>query len=482
MSSKTAVCPVILCGGSGTRLWPQSRIGYPKQFLSLIGESSLFLQAVNRLNQLNSNDYILENTCVVTNEEHRFLVLDQLQASPRIKVDILLESTSRNTAPALTLAALHAQSKSIDPILVVTPADQVVMDNQAFLSAIKKSIDVALEGHLAILGIVPKHPETGFGYIKVSKHGDDEGIHAVEGFTEKPSFEKACAYLEAGNYFWNAGIFVVRSSLWLEMIQYFREDIYQATCEAIEEQTLDYQFIRPDPKRFAKIPSDSIDYAVIEKCIDSRFTLKMVELDAGWSDLGSWEALSAVSKKDENNNVLLGDVVISNAKNNFVQSSSRLVTLVGVNDLVVVETPDAILVTDTNQSQHVKALVEALSKQGREEVALHRKVYRPWGWYDTIDLGDSFKVKRICVNPGASLSLQRHLKRSEHWVVVKGQAEIRNGDEIKILNENESTFISLGQKHRLSNPTNEPLEIIEVQTGSYIGEDDIERFEDFYGR
>ena len=493
----TQVLPVILCGGSGTRLWPLSRSGFPKQFLVLSGDDShesLFQQAIQRIHTIANPQYKLGNTLVVTNEDHRFLALEQIRelknATQKIDISLLLEPTGRNTAPALTLAALFAQEQASgvnnDPILVVTPADQTIKNNAAFTTALQQAINIASDGAIAILGITPTAPETGYGYIKTNGSEENGKALTVERFVEKPNVATAKKYLVEGGYFWNSGMFVLRVSTWLAALQEFRSDILEATKKSWEARSpdpaVDAVFFRPGKDAFNSVPSASIDYAVIEKCPGSKFPIKMVELDAGWNDLGAWEAVWQVGKQDENNNVTTGDVLTSNTKNSLIHSSGRLVSAVGVENLIIVETADAILVADRSNSQDVKNIVAMLARQQREEKNLHQKVSRPWGWYDSVDEGERFKVKRIQVNPGASLSLQMHQHRAEHWIVVKGAAEIINGDQIITLQENESAYIPQGQTHRLANPGKEPLEIIEVQSGSYLGEDDIVRFEDAYGR
>ena len=477
-----SVTPVILCGGSGTRLWPLSRTGFPKQFLVLSGNTSLFQQAVKRVNGLGASDIALNETLVVTNEEHRFLVLDQLRELPEVNASLLLEPAGRNTAPALTLAALQATQNGDDPILVVTPADQTVQEAKAFTLALQNSVRAAASGAIVILGISPNRPETGFGYIKREGVAGAYQEFNVSNFAEKPDLETAKAYLDSNDYSWNGGMFVVRASRWLEALKHFSPDILAATEAAFSASTQDNTFVRPDKNKFLAIPSESVDYAVIEKCPGSDFPIKMVSLDAGWNDLGAWDAVWQVGNQDAHGNVTVGDTLLEKTKDSLVYANHRLVGTVGVSDLIIIETADAVLVADRSQSQHVKAIVSQLEANAREERALHRKVARPWGWYDTIDTGERFKVKRIQVNPGASLSLQRHAKRAEHWVVVKGVAEVTCGDKVITLLENESTYIPLGETHRLSNPGAEPLEIIEVQSGAYLGEDDIERLEDSYGR
>jgi mannose-1-phosphate guanylyltransferase/mannose-6-phosphate isomerase len=476
------ITPVILCGGSGTRLWPLSRTAFPKQFLVLSGKTTLFQQAVERLQTLKSSSVTLNDTLIVTNEDHRFLVLDQLREMKDVKAQLLLEPIGRNTAPALTLAALQAVENNEDPILVITPADQIVQDKAAFTRSLHNAIEVAGKGSIVVLGIKPTKPDTGFGYIKKDTSEDEHRGFKVLNFTEKPDLTTAEKYLESGEYFWNGGIFVLRASVWLKAIQHFSPEIYEATLKSFNQKTEDDLFIRPDENLFKLIPANSIDYAVIEKCPSSNFEIKMVELDAGWNDLGSWDAVWQVGDKDKNQNVTYGDTLLENTKNSLVYADHKLVSIVGLDNIVVIETSDAILVMDRNQSQEVKMVVNKLNIEKREEKNLHRKVSRPWGWYDSLDEGENFKVKRIQVNPGASLSLQKHTKRAEHWVVVKGIAEVMCNNKKITLKENESTYIPLGHAHRLSNPGKDILEIIEVQSGEYLGEDDIIRYDDIYGR
>ncbi len=509
---KNLVIPIILCGGSGTRLWPLSRADLPKQFLSLSendAHHSLFQQAITRANAIGekylnhdrNHEVVLGPTIVVTNEEHRFLVLDQLSVSNDIDTILLLEPAGRNTAPALTLAALQAttlesvKSKldldQIDPILVVTPADQAIQNQAAFKHAIQNCIKVVVADKtnrtIAMLGIMPTLPETGYGYIK---RNHEQGIYdeyAVDQFVEKPNVELAKKYLQDGSYSWNSGIFVTRASTWLAAIHEFRPDILIGAQDAWQSRLIDRienaEFVRPSADIFKTIPADSIDYAVIEKCPHSmNYHVKMVELDAGWNDLGAWDAVWQEGHKNHQGNVMIGDVIVEESKNSLLYSSTRLLGVVGVEDLIVIETADAVLVANRKNTQAVKQLVSQLEKSGRHEKNLHRKVLRPWGWYDSVDEGERFKVKRILVKPGAKLSLQSHRFRAEHWIVVHGRAKITNGNQTSILEENQSTYIPPGQIHRLANPGTIPLEIIEVQSGSYLGEDDIVRLDDQYGR
>ena len=496
------VIPVILCGGSGTRLWPLSRSGFPKQFLVLSGDGSsrsLFQQAVSRINSVANSKITLGNTLVVTNEDYRFLVLDQLRELKSVHATLLLEPVGRNTAPALSMAAFCALQLSTntsgntsnndqDPILIITPADQTIQNQAAFTKALQDCIASveATDKAICILGITPGAPETGYGYIARSASKDQNNAYIVERFVEKPDLKKAQEYLASGNYLWNSGMFVLRASTWLAALKEFRPDIFDTSHNAWQSKSEDSadgaHFVRPGKAEFKSISSESIDYAVIEKCPGSAYPIKMVELDAGWNDLGAWDAVWQVGKKDSDGNVISGDALLTNSKNSLVHATSRLVSAVGIENLIIVETADAVLVADRKNSQDVKNIVTQLEAQGREEKNLHRKVARPWGWYDSVDEGERFKVKRIQVKPGASLSLQMHHHRAEHWIVVKGVAEITNGDQVITLKENQSTYIPQGQTHRLANRGSEPLEIIEVQSGSYLGEDDIVRFEDTYGR
>ncbi|MCU7373148.1 mannose-1-phosphate guanylyltransferase/mannose-6-phosphate isomerase [Paucibacter sp. O1-1] len=477
--SMIQVQPVIMAGGSGTRLWPLSRAGYPKQFLVLEGNTSLFQQAATRLAALAAPDLALAGPLIVGNEEHRFLVLDQLRETKAEPSAVLLEPMGRNTAPAMTLAALQAMEAGADPVLVVTPADQTVTQPEAFAAALQQAVRQAADGAIVILGITPDRPETGYGYIRAEAAG--AGLTVAQ-FVEKPDLATAEGYLREGGYYWNSGMFVLRASTWLKALQRFRPDILEATRAAFAARKVDDKFVRPGKAEFAAVPSESVDYAVMERCPGSDIPLAMVELDAGWNDLGAWEAVWQVTAKDADGNASRGDAIVKDSRNTLVHATSRLVSVVGLDDIVVVETADAVLVADRSKSQDVKKIVQQLDASQRGEQTLHRKVHRPWGWYDSIDMGERFQVKRIMVKPGATLSLQMHHHRAEHWIVVSGTAEVTNGDKVILLTENQSTYIPLGQTHRLANPGKLPLEIIEVQSGSYLGEDDIVRFEDTYGR
>jgi mannose-1-phosphate guanylyltransferase/mannose-6-phosphate isomerase len=480
MSNTISVLPVIMAGGSGTRLWPLSRAGYPKQFLVLSGDSSLFQQAAQRLSDLAAPDLSIKAPVVIGNAEHRFLALEQLR---ELKIDpaaIVLEPVGRNTAPAVTLAALQALENGDDPVMVVTPADQTVTDPAAFTAALQQAARVAAGGAVVILGITPDRPETGYGYIRSQQQGEEAA--KVAQFVEKPDLLTAQRYLAEGDYSWNSGMFVLRASVWLKALQSFRPDIAQATRAAWAVRATDARFVRPGKAEFEAVPSESVDYAVMERCPGSDFDIRMVPLAAGWNDLGAWDAVWQVTDKDAQGNSAVGDVLLQDSSNTLVHATSRLVSTLGVDNLVVVETPDAVLVADRSSSQDVKKIVNRLNAAARSEQNLHRKVHRPWGWYDSIDMGPRFQVKRIMVHPGASLSLQMHHHRAEHWIVVSGTAEVTCGERKIMLTENQSTYIPLGEVHRLANPGKMDLEIIEVQSGSYLGEDDIVRFEDTYGR
>lgn len=470
------VQPVILCGGAGTRLWPLSRAEYPKQFLSLFGKESLFQLAIQRTRALATDTLNIIAPLVVGNEDHRFLLLDQLQEIGCDAASILLEPVARNTAPALTLAALEARVHGRDPVLVVSPADHLVVDVPEFVKTLREAVLEAAHGSITLMGIRPDRPETGFGYIRA---GQSKGPKTIESFVEKPDRATAEQYLEDGGYYWNSGIFVLKASVWLRALAQLRPDILEAVTSAWQQRARDGTFVRPDASRFGVTQAESIDIAVMERASE-HYAMKLLPLSAGWSDLGSWDAAWQSAKKDEAGNAYIGDAMMMDSSNVLVHATSRLVSVVGLQNVVVIETPDAVLVADRNRSQEVRKIVADLNAHARGEHAQHRKVYRPWGWYDRVDEGARFKVKRIMVKPGACLSLQKHARRAEHWVVVRGTAMVTCGDQVSILKENQSTFIPRGEKHRLANPTTEPLEIIEVQSGDYLGEDDIVRFDNPY--
>lgn len=463
--------PIIMSGGSGTRLWPLSRQNKPKQFLSLFGEYSLFQDTITRLSGLDSVD----SPIVVCNEDHRFMVAEQLQEIGVKTADILLEPCARNTAPAVALAALQAQAKGDDPTLLVLAADHVISDTASFHNAITLAAEQAELGHLVTFGIVPTMAHTGYGYIRAQEKG---AVSPVEAFVEKPDSEKAASYLASGRYYWNSGMFMFKASTIISELERYAPEIVTCCREALASSVEDLDFIRVDKAAFLASPADSLDYALMEKTDKA----VVIPLDAGWSDVGSWSSLWENHTQDDDQNVLIGDVVTDEVSNAYIHSEHRLVTVLGLDNIVVVETPDVIMVADKSKAENIKQVVEMLKTQQRKEATTHRKCYRPWGYYDGIDEGARFQVKRICVNPGESLSLQMHHHRAEHWVVVVGTAEVTCDDKVTLLAENESTFIPLGSVHRLHNPGRLPLEIIEVQSGHYLGEDDIVRFDDRYNR
>lgn len=477
--------PIILCGGSGTRLWPLSRESHPKQFLALSGGRTMLQQTATRLQALPTSVPQAPTPVLVCNEEHRFLAAGQLAEVGIHHAAILLEPAARNTAPALTLAALHATANGADPVMLAMPADHVLADVPVFHAAVQVAYEAACHGQVVTFGVVPQYPETGYGYIQYQPSLEQEAF-AVQGFTEKPSPAVAQQYLESGGYLWNSGIFMLRASTWLQAIRHTRSDILQACQAAMQTARHDLDFIRPDAAAFNNCPSDSIDYAVMEKLPahpEWGIATRVIPLQAGWSDVGAWDAFWSVSDRDPQGNAVVGESVLHHGcSDSLLMSSSRLVAGVGLHDLIVVETPDAVLVADKRCTQDVKQVVARLVHSGHPLAQQHRKVHRPWGWYDRIDSGERFQVKRIVVNPGASLSLQMHQHRAEHWVVVKGVAEVTHGEHCFRLQENESTYIPPGHVHRLHNPGVAPLEIIEVQSGCYLGEDDIVRLDDAYGR
>ncbi|GHA07504.1 mannose-1-phosphate guanylyltransferase/mannose-6-phosphate isomerase [Arenicella chitinivorans] len=467
--------PVILSGGVGSRLWPLSRGMYPKQLLPITDpDLSPLQQTVLRTRA--AGDF--SAPIVVCNEEHRFIVGEQLAQVGASDASVMLEPEGRNTAAAIAVAALHAASIDPESVLLVMPADHVILNEDRFLKAVDLAMSSAASGKLTTFGVVPTSPETGYGYIKRGVKLYDE-VHQIESFKEKPDRGTAEQYLASGGYYWNGGIFALRADCYLDELQRYAPEVFEACSAAYSKMQHDLDFIRIGTEEFMMSPSISIDYAVMENTDNAA----VVALDAGWSDVGSWSALWEVSNKDENGNACTGDVIVHNTRNTHIYSESKLVSAVGVEDLVIVETDDAILVTTKAECQEVKQIVKVLEHENRSHVKHHRKVYRPWGWYDSVDAGDRFQVKRIQVKPLAKLSVQMHNHRAEHWVVVRGVAEVLNGDKTMLLKENESTYIPVGVVHALRNPSEvDVLEIIEVQSGSYLGEDDIVRFEDQYGR
>jgi mannose-1-phosphate guanylyltransferase len=462
-----SICPVIMAGGSGTRLWPLSRAAHPKQFLKLHGEDTMLQATVKRLSGLD-----IQSSIIICNEEHRFFVAEQLREIDKLG-SIILEPVGRNTAPAIALAALTAKD---DPLLLVLAADHVIQDEAAFSAAVTLAIPLAEAGNLVTFGITPNEPNTGYGYIK---RGNAVGSgFEVDKFAEKPSSDVARDYLSSGDYYWNSGMFLFRASNYLEELKKFRPDILEQCEASVMEVKADLDFLRINKETFESCPAESVDYAVMEKT--SRAVV--VPMDAGWSDIGSWSSLWDISEKDGEGNSAHGDVILHNTRNSYVRSDNKLVAVIGVDDLVVVSTKDALMVAHKDSVQDVKMITESLKIQARSEWQLSREVYRPWGKYDSIDSGERYQAKRITVKPGAKLSVQMHHHRAEHWVVVSGTALVTNGDKTFLLSENESTYIPVGVVHALENPGKVELELIEVQSGSYLGEDDIVRFDDRYGR
>ena len=464
--------PVILCGGSGTRLWPLSRKMHPKQFIALHGRLSLLQETVARQAGLEAAPPIF-----VCNEDHRFMTAEQVREMGAAHGGIILEPSARNTAPAIALAALHARKTGQDPLLLVLPADHVITDTRAYARSITQAQEPALQGALLTFGIVPTAPETGYGYIRMGSPLSRD-VYNVAAFVEKPDAGTAREYWHGREHLWNSGMFLFRAGRYLEELGRFRPDILQACTAAMQDAVADMDFVRADCEAFTHCPEDSIDYAVMEKT-DQALVAK---LDAGWSDIGSWNALWEISTRDDQGNVLRGDAVAQNARDCLVLAEDRLVTVLGLDNAVVIETRDAVLVTAMETAQDIKALVQRLKQDKRSETDWHRVVYRPWGKYDGMDQGERFQVKRITVKPGAKLSVQKHHHRAEHWIVVSGTANVRIGDNVVLLTENQSTYIPVGEVHSLENPGKIPLELIEVQSGAYLGEDDIMRFEDQYGR
>lgn len=474
--------PVILCGGSGTRLWPLSREQYPKQLLTLSGNETMLQATAHRVDaSLAAAGRKVLPPIVVSNEDYRFITAGQLHEAGHAQAVIVLEPKGRNTAPALTLAALVAIETGDDPVLVLMPADHIIDKVEAFRAAVVDGMIYAEEGKVVTFGIRPDRAETGYGYIRAGTPlAGNGGGRQIFAFVEKPDAATAQRYLVSGDYLWNSGIFMMRASVWLAQLGAMRPDMLEACRAAFAERIQDRDFLRVGAAAFAACPADSIDYAVMEKLPAGLGVV--IPLEAGWSDVGAWDALWQIGTKDGDGNMLRGDVMAVDTHDTLAISQSRMVACVGLADMIVVETPDAVLVAHKSRMQQVKEVVARLKREGRSEADAHRKVYRPWGYYDSIDAGSRFQVKRIMVNPGAALSLQMHHHRAEHWIVVHGTARVTRGEETFLVSENESTYIPLGTKHRLENPGKVPLDVIEVQSGAYLGEDDIVRFEDTFGR
>ncbi len=486
-SENTLLIPAVLCGGAGTRLWPLSRDAYPKQLLALAGPETMLQSTIRRMHGFTREAVDPAGApMVICNQEHRFLVASQIKDMGVEGASIILEPMGRNTAPALTVAALEAARNGEDPLLLVMPADHVLEDLDAFHRAVSTGIRPALEGGIVTFGIVPDRPETGYGYIQAEAGGaTSEGVLCISRFVEKPDRVAAEGYVASGEYCWNSGMFLLKALTWLDAVERLQPAMAAACREALEGAGRDPDFIRLGRDAFSACPSDSIDYAVMEnlgRLSEPAVPGLMVALDAGWSDLGAWDSVWKTDRKDDRGNASSGDVILEGTINSLAVSTSRLISCVGMDGVAVVETPDAVLVARMDRAQEVKQVVEALKAAGRPEGSIHRKVHRPWGWYDSLEMGEGFQVKRIAVNPGAVLSLQKHRYRAEHWVVVRGTARVTRDDEFILVNENQSVFIPLGAVHRVENPGETPLEIIEVQLGTYLGEDDIIRLEDKYGR
>ena len=458
---------VVIAGGSGTRLWPISRKSHSKQFLSLMGDKTMLQSTMNRLDGVN-----IASSVTICNEEHRFFVAEQLREINKLD-SIILEPVGKNTAPAIALAALTSDN---NPLLLVLPADHVIKNEVGFVEAVEKAIPIAESGKLVTFGIVPHKPHTGYGYIKMG--AKDKSGFLVEEFVEKPSSEDANKYTKSKEYLWNSGMFLFKADRYIEELKSFRPDIYRACKASIQNIDQDLDFLRINKEKFIECPSESIDYAVMEHTSDAI----VVPMDADWSDIGSWSSLWDISDKDDNGNTIIGDILLHNSKDCYIRSDNKLVSTIGVNNLVIVDTKDALLVANKNNTEDIGKIIQQLKINSRNELETHREVHRPWGKYDSIDNGKQYQVKRITVKPGAKLSVQMHHHRSEHWVVVSGTARVTNGDETFLLEVNESTYIPLGVIHALENPGQSNLELIEVQSGSYLGEDDIVRFEDLYGR
>ena len=474
------ITPVILCGGNGTRLWPLSRQKYPKQFIKLFEKQTLFQQTIKRIVSLNQNSCKVNEFLIVTNAEHRFLVIDQLEEiNFKFPFRIILEPIAKNTAPALTLACLATINKNPESVMVVIPSDQYIKDNREFTSTVKLAIKSNHDNNLVILGIKPKTASPGFGYIEFSGKLNTKKVIS---FKEKPSIQTAKKYLKKGNYLWNAGIFIIKSNMWMNLIERSDPVMLDKIANSWKKRTEIGQIIFPEKKNFQLSPSNSIDYVVVEKFKSLDLNIDVLVLDAGWTDLGSYELFEDIQNKDSCGNLKLGDVVSLDSFDNIAIAKKKNISLVGVSNLIVIETADAVLVAEKNNVQSVKNLVEILKKNHEKLINDHYRKSRPWGWFEVLDEDSNFKVKRIQINPGKSISLQRHKKRSEHWVVVLGIATITKDNKIFNLYENESTYIEKNQIHRINNNTNKILQIIEVQSGRYLGEDDIERLEDCYGR
>jgi mannose-1-phosphate guanylyltransferase/mannose-6-phosphate isomerase len=467
------VIPVILSGGSGTRLWPLSRKDHPKQYLSLIGKSTMLQETILRLEGLDN----LDNPIIICNNDHRFIVSEQCKQINIANPTIILEPVGRNTAPAIAAAAFQSLMQSDNSILIILSTDHVIQDVEKFQKSIRLAIKQAKDGKLVTFGVVPKYAHTGFGYIKLSGE-TSRGVFNVEKFFEKPDLQTAQSFIEKGNFLWNCGIFAFQAKTLIDELKIHSSEIVKSVKESLDNATKDLDFIHLEAKSFTSSPSDSIDIALMEKSSN----VVVVPLDLNWSDIGSWSALHEIGVSDIDGNVILGDVFTAETSNTYISANHHLVATIGIKNLVIVDTPNATLIACKDKTEEVNKILDQLEEKNRDEQYSHRKVYRPWGWYDSIESGENFQVKRLHINPKSKLSLQAHKQRAEHWVVVSGTAYVINGKEVLTLNKGESTYIPLGVKHSLENKTTKPLEIIEVQSGSYLGEDDITRYEDIYGR
>ncbi|AJC20169.1 mannose-1-phosphate guanylyltransferase/mannose-6-phosphate isomerase [Pandoraea pulmonicola] len=470
------IYPVVLCGGSGTRLWPMSRGGNPKQYLKLLGDRTLLQQTVARLHAIPD----VTAPIVIASNDQRFQVAEQLRESGVEPLSIVLEPHGRNTAPAIAVAASIAVRRDPDALLMVLPSDHVIQNEAAFARAVRAATVIAADGRLVTFGVAPTQPHTGYGYIRRGAPiGGNPNAFVIDAFVEKPDMQTAAAFVQDGGYDWNSGMFLLNAGTYLDELRRHAPDVARQSELSLSQAQQDNDFLRLDAASFSACPSVSIDYAVMEKTDRAAV---VVTNDLGWNDIGSWTALADLAERDENGNALIGDVLVESVSNSYLRAEHRMLAVIGVEDLIVVETADAVLVVHRDKAQDVKKIVETLNRSGRKESVTHRRVARPWGSYEGIDEGDRFQVKRIVVNPGAQLSLQMHHHRAEHWVVVRGTAQVTNGDDVVLLTEDQSTYIPLGVKHRLANPGKIPLELIEVQSGAYLGEDDIVRFDDRYGR
>jgi mannose-1-phosphate guanylyltransferase/mannose-6-phosphate isomerase len=482
LNYNSTVFPVLLCGGSGSRLWPISRESYPKQFVKFFNQKSSFQTSLLRSLAIAGRDLKISRPVIVTNNTYRFLVKQQAREVCNLKLDYILESDSKNTAPSLTLAALHCYEQNKNSVMVVSSSDHFIQNSKTYVSKIKKAIKLATSNNIVLLGIKPLFPSQNFGYIGCEKPSVNDSFFNVLSFNEKPSQRKAVDFLSKGNFLWNAGIFIIKASVWLEAISFFDNKLYNLCTKSFQKREIEDDYIRPNQEFFKKIKSNSIDYAVLQKFKNTKFSLKAVELNTSWHDLGTWESFWSLYKNNSSNNLIFGDVVENKISNSVIYSSSRMVVANNVDDIVLIETPDLVMLRKKSDLNSQNEILNLLKKHQRLELNLNRKEYRPWGWFDILEQGDGYKVKRILIEPKSSISLQMHMKRSEHWIVINGQLNVISGNKKFTLKKNESFFIPKNTKHRLFNDQKNPAEVIEVQTGDYLEEDDIIRFEDKYKR